>query len=107
MSTNNLSLFTRIKLFALYLFCRIVGHKKQRASVGSIGVLHCSRCHRITDTLTVRRRETKGDAERIMERIALMTGYSFTGINWKKRIAHFTKPNGQLHTVPIGAAMRV
>jgi hypothetical protein len=61
-------------------------------------VLHCSRCYRITDTLTVRRRETEGDAERIMERIAFMTRYSFVGINWKKRIAHFREPNGQLHT---------
>ncbi|MET4349027.1 hypothetical protein ABIC07_008553 [Bradyrhizobium sp. RT9a] len=29
-----------------------------------------------------------------MQRIAFMTGYKFTGINWKKRLAHFTKPNG-------------
>src|ERR1700752_4731454 len=107
MSTTNLSLFSRIKLFALYIFCRIVGHKKQRASVRNIGVLHCARCRRITDQLTVRRRQTKGDMERMMERVALMTGYTFTGINWKKRLAHFTKPNGQLHTVPVGGGMRV
>ncbi|QOZ67163.1 hypothetical protein [Bradyrhizobium arachidis] len=30
----------RVKLSAFYIFCRIVGHRKQRASVRNIGVLH-------------------------------------------------------------------
>lgn len=34
-----------------------------------------------------------------MQRIAIMTGYIFTGINWKKRMAHFTMPNGRPYTV--------
>ncbi len=99
-----ISRWVRFKLFVAYIFCHIVGHKKQRASVRNIGVLHCARCRHITDQLTVRRSKTKGDIERMMERVAFMTGNTFTGINWKKRIAHFRKPNGQLHTVPVGAA---
>jgi hypothetical protein len=74
----------------------IVGHRKQRASYKSIGFLHCSRCLHITDQITVRRRETKGDMERVMQRIAIMTGYIFTGINWKKRM-----PNGRPYTVQL------
>jgi Prophage protein (DUF1660) len=97
---------TRIKLFVLNLVCRVVGHRKQRASVGSIGALYCARCYRVTDQLTVRRGETKGDADRIMERIAKMTSYTFNYINWKKRIAHFTQPSGKPYTVPVGAASK-
>lgn len=100
---RNISGVQRIVLFFARIVCAVIGHDKERASVGNIGVIHCARCHRITDQLTVRHRRTKGDQQRMMATVALATGSTFNGINWKKGLAHFTKSNGVSYAVPLHA----
>lgn len=77
--------------------CKVMGHKRVRGSVGTVGVLACVRCHRITDQRTAMRAVTRGELERRLA-ARLPDGWTLNRINWKKRVVHLTDARGNPHT---------
>ena len=61
--------------------CYFFGHKKIDVALHTVGLKQCTRCLRITDRKTVRRRVTFGEIERRMADHP-PKGYSFVSCNW-------------------------
>ena len=83
-------------LFKHYWFrtiCAVFGHTTANGSVGAIGVRGCMRCQIITEQKTIRRPFSRGDVERRVM-ASLPAGYTFLGINWKKRTLQVLDENG-------------
>lgn len=86
-------LLTRVNFILRRLTCRILGHARANVSMGTVGIVLCRRCLRITEQKTVRARVTRGDIEQRM-RAHQPEGYNFVSVNWKKRKARFVSTSG-------------